>query len=78
MPLLLGYGKANQAKRGLKDPPVVVGDSNTNRTPSGRGDENESLLPNLKETKRKEKDYVTVLAQQVPRTLPLGKEHARS
>lgn len=53
-------------------------DSDTNRTPSGRGAKNESFLPNLKETKRRERDYVTTLAQPVPRILPTEKEQARS
>lgn len=42
------------------------------RLPGGRGDGNESLLPNLEETKSREGDYVTMLARRVPRTLPLG------
>lgn len=40
------------------------------RLPGGRGDENESLLPNLQKTKKERKqDYVTMLAWYVPQNI---------
>lgn len=65
-------------REGQRNPPLT-GTAAQTRLPGGRGDENESLLPNLQETKKRKSGMMSPCWLSVfPRTSLTGRERATS
>lgn len=66
--LLLDHRKARGLREGRRNPPPM-GTATETGLPGGRGDENESLLPNLEETKKRESGIMSPCWPGVPRNI---------